>query len=332
MASLSAHLRESGDHGRLAFHPGCPVCRDERLVGALPADAIVSRRTQALLAAGVLALSSAAPTAAFAQAEPDQEQEGTAAPEETTPGDPASDPDFDPGGESTDLPFDAGPPPDAHVAPDPDDDAGALEQEPTTNEDAPVADIGDEASTQRPDGQQPPSTPGTAPPPPPTPLETPEAVEPAPAPEEPTATPAPSDPEAVSPTHARTRDDTRKRPRRSQAHAPSPTVPSDSAPEPEPVIVASEPSEATTVHVVQEPSTSTPTTVAAGGRAARPGDRFHVVLAGESLWSIANDVLGAEASVANIAREVNRLWALNSERIGTGDRDLLLVGTRLALR
>jgi hypothetical protein len=328
MASLSAHLRESGDHGRLGFHPDCPACRDERLFGALPADAIVSRRTQALLAAGVLALSSAAPTAAFA-AEPDQEQEGTAAPEETAVGDPASDPAFDPGGESTDLPFDAGPPPDAQAAPNPDDDAGALEQEPVTNEDAPVADSGDEASTQRPDEQQPPSITGTAPPPSTSP-ETPEAVEPGPAAEAPTATPAPSDPEADSPTQARTRDDTRKRPRRREADAPSQTVPSSSAPEPEPVIVASEPSEATTVYVVQEPSTST--TVAARGRAARPGDRFHVVLAGESLWSIGNDVLGAEASVAKVAREVNRLWALNSERIGTGDRDLLLVGTRLALR
>jgi nucleoid-associated protein YgaU len=68
------------------------------------------------------------------------------------------------------------------------------------------------------------------------------------------------------------------------------------------------------------------------GRAARRGDRFHVVQRGESLWSIAKDLLGDEASVARIAREVNRLWELNSDRIGTGDRDLLMVGTRLALR
>ena len=30
--SLSHHLLEPGDHGRLGFHPGCPVCRRERLV------------------------------------------------------------------------------------------------------------------------------------------------------------------------------------------------------------------------------------------------------------------------------------------------------------
>ena len=63
-----------------------------------------------------------------------------------------------------------------------------------------------------------------------------------------------------------------------------------------------------------------------------PATAFHVVLAGESLWSIAKDVLGDDASVAQIAREVNRLWELNSDRIGTGDPDLLMVGTRLALR
>jgi hypothetical protein len=53
---------------------------------------------------------------------------------------------------------------------------------------------------------------------------------------------------------------------------------------------------------------------------------------GESLWAIASDLLGGEASPARIAREVDRLWRLNSDRIGTGDPDLLMVGTRLNLR
>ena len=57
-----------------------------------------------------------------------------------------------------------------------------------------------------------------------------------------------------------------------------------------------------------------------------------MVASGESLWSIAGDLLGDGASVAAIAREVNRLWQLNSNRIGTGDPSLLMVGTRLALR
>ena len=53
---------------------------------------------------------------------------------------------------------------------------------------------------------------------------------------------------------------------------------------------------------------------------------------GESLWSIASDLAGDGASPAQIARVVNRLWELNSERIGTGNPDLLMVGTRLTLR
>jgi Tfp pilus assembly protein FimV len=67
-------------------------------------------------------------------------------------------------------------------------------------------------------------------------------------------------------------------------------------------------------------------------RRARPGDRVHVVRAGESLWSIASDELGGRATVASVAREVNRLWDLNQARIATGDRDLLPVGTRLVLK
>ena len=58
----------------------------------------------------------------------------------------------------------------------------------------------------------------------------------------------------------------------------------------------------------------------------------HVVRPGESLWSIASRLLGAHASVGAIALEVRRLWRLNSERIGTGDPNVLTVGVRLRLR
>jgi hypothetical protein len=57
-----------------------------------------------------------------------------------------------------------------------------------------------------------------------------------------------------------------------------------------------------------------------------------VVHAGESLWSIANDFLGGDASAARIAREVHKLWQLNKDQIGTGSADLLMIGTRLRLR
>src|SRR4051794_24091891 len=205
MGSLSAHLRRPDDHGRLAFHPDCPVCRDERLLGAVPAKAVVSRRTQALLAAGVLALSTT-PTAVLA-AEPDQEHEGMVAPDQVAPGDPGSAPDFDPGGASTDLPFDTARAPDAPASPNPDEDTGALEPEPAANVDAPVADAGDRPATPSPQARPPtpappaattprpahpprPRPPRPAPPPPPPPRRN------TPAPRPPAAGPPPGRPPA----------------------------------------------------------------------------------------------------------------------------------------
>lgn len=58
----------------------------------------------------------------------------------------------------------------------------------------------------------------------------------------------------------------------------------------------------------------------------------HVVRPGESLWSIASARLGDGATPAQIAREVQRLWALNAAAIGTGDPDLIGVGVELRLR
>jgi Tfp pilus assembly protein FimV len=84
-------------------------------------------------------------------------------------------------------------------------------------------------------------------------------------------------------------------------------------------------------NVVRPAVARLPVTERAGRRAGLE-NRVHVVVAGESLWSIANDMLGGRATVAQVAREVNRLWELNRARIGTGDRDLLPVGTRLELK
>ena len=116
MGSLSAHLRAPEDHARLSFHPDCPVCRSERLTGLLPPAGVVSLRTQAVLAAGVLAFSAAAPAAVLA-AEPDQEQQGATAPGQSGGADTAGNPDFDPGGASTELPADAPPVPQLEAPP-----------------------------------------------------------------------------------------------------------------------------------------------------------------------------------------------------------------------
>jgi nucleoid-associated protein YgaU len=328
MASLTAHLRRPGEHGRLAFHPECPLCCGDRLSGPLPSDVVVGRRTQALLAAGVLALSAAAPAAALA-AEPDQEQEGTTAPDQAAAQAPPSAPDYDPGGGSTDVPVDAAPipAPDARSAPESADDDAAPEPEPATDDDAPVADAGDGTATPAP-GQQPaPAAQDVAPAPAPTaPQPTPEPAVSAPAPETPTAETPATPPGPPEPDGTRSPGDGGKR----EHPGPKHSTPSDAAP------VASAPtssppnsSEPPTMLVAETQSSSS---TASRGRAAQTSDRVHVVARGESLWSIAGDLLGDGASIARIAREVNRLWELNSASIGTGDPNLLMVGTRLALR
>jgi len=58
--------------------------------------------------------------------------------------------------------------------------------------------------------------------------------------------------------------------------------------------------------------------------------RTHVVRPGESLWSIATRLVPATATNAHVAREVQRLWRLNRDRLR--QPDLLPVGTVLRLR
>jgi hypothetical protein len=69
-----------------------------------------------------------------------------------------------------------------------------------------------------------------------------------------------------------------------------------------------------------------------GRTSSGPNQAFLVVQPGDSLWSIAKRLLGPDASPAQIARKVSRLWDLNDDRIGTGRPDLILVGTKLRLR
>jgi hypothetical protein len=306
MATLTAHLRRSEDHGCLPFHPDCPICRDERLSGTLPAHGLVSRRTQAVMVAGMLAASTAAPTVAIAQ-EGDQISEGAAEPEQSGANSGATT-DFDPGGDSDDLPFDGSEVPDTEAAPEV-SDPDVLEPEPVTDLDAPVADAGDQPA------------PAAAPAPPPAPEVTPAptaAPSPAPPPQVavhslPGAAVANQDHELVATVH-------RERAPRAQTKAPASPRRATSAPAPAPT--ASAPLVAHLVSAAPKPQ----------HEAATGGDRYHVVAAGESLWSISRDVLGGSASPARIAREVNRLWGLNSARIATGDPDLLRVGTTLVLR
>jgi hypothetical protein len=68
------------------------------------------------------------------------------------------------------------------------------------------------------------------------------------------------------------------------------------------------------------------------GAGRAPRGRLHRVAAGDSLWSIAERLLGPRATAAELAAEVERLWRLNRHRIGTGDPDQLPAGITIVLR
>jgi hypothetical protein len=67
--SLSAHLTAGADHGRLPFHPDCPVCREQRLTGAV-SDAVLPARARAGLLAAVLGAGTLVPSSVAAASGP----------------------------------------------------------------------------------------------------------------------------------------------------------------------------------------------------------------------------------------------------------------------
>jgi hypothetical protein len=350
LGSLPAHLIEAGDHGRLGFHPRCPACRRERLFGAISLDPGISRRVQAALATGVLAFSAAAPAAAIA-VEPDRQQEGVVAPEQ--PGSGADAPDFDPGGE-TPLPFEVGPSPTTPVTGGGSDDTGEgppVESEPVDDPDARLLTTEPAPETPAPQSDAPvapvESAPVTTPPSDSAPVHT---TPDTPAVPEPPA--APSAPDAVLQPEIDAKDEEPGRTRRqagTRGSEQTPSTRSETAPKgpaeaPATTVAPQSPQAASPISAAPTVSTSAPSTAGPAEfvEASAPAQtapspvardmRVHVVQAGESLWSIARKLLGPDASPAQIARQVERLWELNKDRIGTGDPDVLKVGTRLILR
>ena len=276
------------------------------------------RRARSALASGLLAVAAVVPGVSIA-AEPDTSQEGISAPDQTPDVDTDS-PGFDPGGD-TDLPFDTGPP---AVPEDVSPDAAPLEGEPTDDPEgraAPFAEpeapgIPDDAPVRPLEGTPPDDVPpGPGPP----------AEPPADDGVTPESAPAPLPPEQVLAAEAGSQA------RRKRGFTAVIRVePARSAYVEAPVNSgASE--ERTSSAGAATPVTDLTRPVVARSRASVRA-RVHVVQPGESLWTIAENLLGAGSSATRIAAEVARLWELNRERIPSGDPDLIAVGQELRLR
>jgi outer membrane biosynthesis protein TonB len=223
--------------------------------------------------------------------EADSEGEGTALPIEA-PGPP----DFDPGGEEVALeeaPASGG------------EESGAVEAEPQVDPEASAPGEVTNAATE--------SAVEDAQPPPPA-EEVPELatpVEPESVPRKKGESPA-SEPVAnqslVAPKHKpaerRAADDQPA----SSREAPPAVMPSEEEAPPQPVAA---------------------TAVESGRHLA--GKASYIVGPGDCLWHIAVSLLPEDASSAEIAREVRRLWRLNEDRIGTGNPSLIYAGTELRL-
>lgn len=250
------------------------------------------RRIAALALCAMLALSSTLPAIAFA-GESDSEGTGTAPPIEA-PGVP----DFDPGGEEAgleDAPASGGA-----------EEGGAVEIEPEVDVEAPAPEEVTSAVTDVIEDAQP------------QPAEPPTVATPAPEPEpvkQAAAEPAQSEPVANQSLVA-----PREKP--AQRHAThDQTAPTEA-------VSPTEPAEE------EAPSSPSPQPVAAmpidSGRSLA-GKGFYTVRPGDCLWHIAADLLPGEAGTQEIEREVERLWRLNEDRIGTGDPNLIYSGTVLRL-
>jgi hypothetical protein len=327
VAILNVHRSKSDFHERLGFHPDCPVCRQDRLSAVLSPEPNWPRRVRALLAAGVLVLSAGATTTSVAS-EPDNQQEGVVVPDpgavapDSQPDgqEPGDQLDPDAGGEST-LPLEIDPrqsdPPDGAPG-DGSADTGPLEAEPLDDPDGRLSLTEPGAPDDL--GVEVPPVPPAEPAPPATPLPPAEAPVAEQTPADQTQ-PAEGSPRRRPPKRSG-RENERARPKHRSADQPSVDRSQDKVPAAEESAPYASPTDAQLDGVVPAPSTTPP-----------PGlGRFHVVRPGESLWSIASELLGRDAPPAEIALEVGRLWLLNKERIASGDPDLLAIGVRLRLR
>jgi hypothetical protein len=323
--SLSRHLTCSpADHGRLGFDPDCPRCANERLYGDRGSGRLARLRVRAALSVGLLALSTAAPAATAAIGTPDQEYEGTVPLDDEAPSTggetPGLETDFDPGDDGDHGDFDVTP---GLGGGDQDDDGAGtpVEAEPPSDPDL-LAEVNPSAP---PAPAAPPAPPAPAQPPA-TPAPPPAASLPAPPPEPPPTAPAKPHESQDPAAGDKKREPDGSSERRRRAPAPPPAA---APPAPPPIGAPAAPAAANSFAVTQPPPQEPPSVAPAEARVT--GQSYRVRM-GDSLWSIASRLLGTTASDAQLAREVARLWRLNEDRIGTGDPDVLFVGTVLRLR
>ncbi len=262
------------------------------------------RRVLALVLSAMLAFGTVSPGVALAN-EVDSEGEGSA-----PPGVIEGDPELEPGAEETVLEELPGAPSGGGS-----EEAGEgppLESEPEQESEPPPlpAEVTGAGSETLPEGAQPPAE------------ESPGAQAPGPK-YGPAYEPAPASPASAAVENQPLVAPEGQPSPQSAQHAPEAV---QSAPEtPTPV----SPPEAPEPQAAQP--TATPVERNDGG-GSLAGRHFHTVGPGECLWSIATALLPANAGNAEIAAEVGRLWRLNASRIGTGDPNLLMVGTKLMLR
>jgi hypothetical protein len=277
-------------------------------------------RTVKPLGSALAALIAVMPGAAIAS-EPDSAEEGAGAPGQQPD---ADSPSFDPGGDTA-LPFDTGPPPSGAPGAD-SPDAGPLESEPLDDPDVRAVPAEPDAAPS-PEDAVPPieGSPPAAPADPGFNIEPPPESGDSPANE-------PAAPPVAQSLGREPHSDTASEIQRLEADAVVAVTRSDERDSTPPESSSTPTSRGSTEagtddgEVIAQPVTDVD--LAPSSRPAR----FHTVRPGESLWSIAQQLAGPDASTASIALSVARLWHLNRDRIASGDPDVILTGTKLRLR
>jgi LysM domain len=257
-------------------------------------------RLVALALAALLILASTLPSFAVA-GESDSEGEGTAPPIEV----PVGPPDFDPGGEETELE-------DSDAEGD-EESGGAVEVEAEVEVEPP-------APAEPPAAPDPPVEPSPAAPllPASAPAPDPEPAQPPPSPEVPETA---NRPEPVANQAIKAPRPERKAAGYSAASDPGSSVVGGGGGEVPP----------TEEEAPVTPTSSEPAPPAQKGRKL-VGKNFYVVQPGDCLSYIAAALLPPGSDTEAIEDKVDELWQMNEARIGTGDPDLIYVGTVLRVR